>query len=59
MHFLVLESRISARADYLVFQIAKKKKKRKKKKKPPSICALVILGAMKARFLSDRLHGLL
>ena len=57
MHFLVLESRISARADYLVFQIAKKK--RKKKKKPPSICALVILGAMKARFLSDRLHGLL
>jgi hypothetical protein len=56
MHFLVLESRISARADYLVFQIAKKKKK---KKKPPSICALVILGAMKARFLSDRLHGLL
>ena len=58
MHFLVLESRISARADYLVFQIAKKKKK-KKKKKPPSICALVILGAMKARFLSDRLHGLL
>lgn len=31
MHFLVLESRISARADYLVFQIAKKKKKEKEK----------------------------
>ena len=30
MHFLVLESRISARADYLVFQIAKKKKEKEK-----------------------------
>ena len=38
MHFLVLESRISARADYLVFQIAKKKKKKEKEKTTIHLC---------------------
>lgn len=47
---LVLQSRISTRADHLFFQTTKAK--------TPSLCVLAILGAMKARLLSDRLQGL-